>query len=127
MAETKHRVGHLAQEDWEHKGVELFGPEKENWRFACPACGTVASIAIAREKWPQLRGSGWAPHQECVGRYGIDVKTSSNPARRCDWCAYGLFRGPVVVNTVDGKEIGVFDFDGLPFTGKAKAEGRVDG
>jgi len=78
------------------------------WVFVCPACKGEMSIDRARSLYPELKGSGWAPHQECVGRYTDKVK--------CDWCAYGLFKGPVLVQDVTKKgeaiDVGVFDFVG---------------
>jgi hypothetical protein len=111
------------QAEWDAKGTELFGPDKERWRFVCWACGNVMSIERARAEFPALKGRGWAPHQECIGRY-IDVPEAQVKgqgritSKRCAWCAYGLIRGPVVVRMPDGEEIGVFDFEGLPFTAK---------
>jgi hypothetical protein len=99
----------ITQEAWEAKGAELFGDDMANWRFVCPACKAEMSIAIAREKHPEVKGRGWRPEQECIGRYTHTVD--------CDWCAYGLFHGPVFVRpSAGGEPIPVFDFAGLPFT-----------
>ncbi len=112
-------------EAWEAKGVELFGPDKENWRFVCPSCGNEMSIARARAEFPQLKGTGWRPESECIGRY-IDVpaaqllREAGVTSQRCDWCAYGLLSGPLHV-FADGRNepIAAFDFAGKPFTSEA--------
>lgn len=100
----------ITHAEWEAKGRELFGENKDDWRIRCPACGHVCSVAIAREGFPEIRGKGWNPAQECIGRYTEAVD--------CDWCAYGLFSGPLFVRFADAeKPVPCFDFDGLPFTG----------
>jgi len=98
--------------DWEAKGVELFGEDRCNWRFVCPSCGDVQSVNTAKKNYPELKGKGWAPAQECIGRYLEDAG--------CNWCSYGLFRGPLLIELEDGKEVGYFDFDGKPYTKKAE-------
>lgn len=92
----------MTQAEWTAKGLELFGEDRENWAFACPMCGNEMSIARARRDFPELKGCKWAPHQECIGRYTRKVD--------CDWCAYGLFPGPVIVTMEDGKEVATFEF-----------------
>lgn len=109
--------------EWEAKGRELFGPNKDDWRMVCPLCHTEASITRARAEWPEVKGRGWSPAQECVGCYLSDEKAPKKLVRGkpsnepCDWKAYGLFRGPVFVQPPDGGEhVPCFDFAGLPFT-----------
>lgn len=91
---------------WEQEGVRLFGPDKRKWRFVCPSCRNVMSIERVHleflEQYPLLKGSGYAIEAECIGRYLDGVG--------CDWAAYGLFRGPVLV--ADGAAvIPCFAFD----------------
>ena len=100
----------VTKAEWEAEGEELFGPDKEGWIFVCPQCGSEMSIARARAEFPALKGSGWNPSSECIGRY--------LPGVGCDWAAYGLFRGPLFVDIGDGSEVSAFDFAGKPFTGK---------
>lgn len=103
----------ITEKEWRDKGNELFGGEQTNWRFQCPACGNVASIEMAKEKWPEVKGKGWNPSSECIGRYTDKVK--------CDWAAYGLFAGPLFVKENGGeKSIPLFDFEGKVFTDKKK-------
>ena len=94
--------------EWEAKGAELFGDDMTKWRFVCPTCKLVMSIERARAELPELKGCGWRPESECIGRY---TKRTG-----CDWAAYGLLHGPLFVDLGDGKEIPAFDFDGEPFT-----------
>lgn len=100
----------ISQAEWEAKGRELFGEDKCNWRFVCPKCGDERSLNEVKERYPELKGRGWSPGTECLGRYADDVD--------CDWASYGLFRGPlIVIATEDGSEVPYFDFSGKPFTG----------
>ncbi len=38
----------ITQVEWEAKGLELFGPDKENLRVQCPASGHICSFSISR-------------------------------------------------------------------------------
>lgn len=100
----------ITSEEWEAKGRELFGPNKDEWKIQCPTCSYVCSVSIARVRHPEVKGKGWNPAQECIGRYVKDAG--------CDWCAYGLFSGPLFVAfAAEDKTVPCFDFQGLPFTG----------
>lgn len=66
--------------------------------FVCPACRNVASIGDFKSEGID---ENLAP-QECILR-------TMDPAK-CNWAAYGLFRGPVIVIAEDGHEIPVFEF-----------------
>jgi hypothetical protein len=100
----------ISEEDWIKKGIELFGEDREKWRFHCPSCHNELSIEEARTKFASLEGCGWHPVSECIGRYTRDAG--------CDWCAYGLFSGPLFVKRDDETVTPVFDFAGQPFTKK---------
>lgn len=117
----------ITKAQWEETGRRLFGEDQTRWRFVCPACGNEHSIAELREQLTEeerarLRGR-FAIESECIGRYLRDRVD-------CDWCAYGLISGPLLV--VDGEHrTFAFDFAGKPFTGerdRAHAEeGATDG
>lgn len=98
----------VTEDQWRAKGVELFGDDMSKWRFQCPACGGVASVEIAKKDFPTVEGAGWHPESECIGRY--------LPKGNCDWCAYGLIRGPLFVARPNGARTPIFDFEGNPFT-----------
>lgn len=93
----------LAQ--WNEQGERLFGSDRTSWVFRCPSCHLELSVALVRRRFaehlPRLRERKYAVEAECIGRHIAGVG--------CDWAAYGLFRGPVVV--VDGgREIACFEF-----------------
>lgn len=75
--------------------VERFGPNPSNWAFKCPACADVAIASDFPSPGSERLG------QECVGRHrGQPAAENGHPAnndRGCNWCAYGLFRGPWII------------------------------
>ncbi len=85
-----------------------FGPIRSHWAFICPMCGDVANAQdfVAAGADPNRVG------QECIGRSLGVLKRDQPPGgyqgRGCDWCAYGLFRGPLFVTMPDGREIASF-------------------
>lgn len=96
----------MTEPEWRALGERLFGEDLSRWRFTCPTCGMVMSIEKARSMPDDDKGklrAGWAIEQECVGRYLT--------GQGCDWCAYGLFRGPFFVQRANGKNSPVFGFD----------------
>lgn len=89
--------------------VARFGPKPSNWAFQCPSCGDIATggdfrAALDGAGLPDVYASARLG-QECIGRTlgalrrGVEYK-----GRGCDWCAYGLFRGPDFVVLPDGRE-----------------------
>ena len=102
----------MDRKEFEAKGVELFGSDKQTWNFVCPACGNTAGLLKAKDLWPELMSTKWSPTSECVGRYLSAIG--------CDWAAYGLLCGPLYVEMTDEngerKVVYAFDFEGRPFT-----------
>ena len=73
--------------------TERFGAIPKDWSFTCPSCGTVQT----GRDWQALVGDDWTKHvgQDCLGRH-------ADSDRGCDWCSYGLFRGPLHVTDLPG-------------------------
>lgn len=101
----------MTREEWEAKGLELFGRDRKRWKFVCPACGHVQSV--------QDYINAGAPHDvigfSCVGRWlpkqkrafgDKDVK-GNGP---CDYAGGGLFR----LNPLEVDGMMVFDFADKP-------------
>ena len=103
--------------EWLARGRELFGSDPLQWRFKCPICGHVQTMAdfkaIGQEPQSAYRG--------CIGRYlpkgqcasdlgtkpGEDGKNSP-----CDYATYGLFQiGDKVIPEGQKKPLAVFYFD----------------
>jgi len=84
-------------------------------------CGNVQSVKLAQQKWPELEGVGWQPWAECIGRY-LEGRGG------CDWAAYGLFRGPLLIEDTETKRpIPAFDFERRAYEAKGlePLDGRV--
>lgn len=96
----------MTEAAWRELGEQLFGADLASWRFRCPTCENVMSITkvhgLSDADKAKLRAAGWVIEQECIGRY-LD-------GHGCDWCAYGLFKGPFFVMREDRKTP-VFGFD----------------
>lgn len=93
-----------------------FGDDVAAWSFVCPSCKDVASVADFRAALEAAgRGDENASDhvgQICIGRIAgaLDREQPKGgyQGRGCDWCAFGLFRGPEFVILPDGREVGSF-------------------
>ena len=85
-----------------------FGPDPKRWAFVCPACGDVACPQDFLDAGADPGRAG----QECIGRWLGVLKLDQPPGgyqgRGCDWAAYGLIRGPVLVVMPDGRKVPSF-------------------
>jgi hypothetical protein len=87
----------ITQDELVAMARERFGDDPQNWAFQCPQCGDIATAKDFPEGGKQLG-------QICVGRV-LGALTRGAPkytGRGCDWCAFGLFRGPVEIVMPDG-------------------------
>jgi hypothetical protein len=101
----------MTRAQWWAHGTELFGPNTDTWKFRCPICGNIASIADYR----QFKDQGATPDSaatECIGRYtGGRSAFYEKEGQPCDYCTYGLFKiAEAYVDHGDGKLQGVFAF-----------------
>jgi hypothetical protein len=99
-------------EEWQTELKRLAGGEFtaaaiRSVTFVCPSCGETHSVGEFYDA-AKARGddmTDWDPTvaaQQCLHRFvGDDT---------CDWCSFGLFRGPVIIVSPDGHESGVFRF-----------------
>lgn len=106
----------MTQQELNDELVRRFGPDPAAWAFVCPSCGDVATVTDFREA---LAAAGRADEpasdhigQVCIGRIAgalkIDQPKGGYKGRGCDWCAFGLFRGPMFVVLPDGREVASF-------------------
>lgn len=108
----------LTYEQWKAEGEKRFGPERSKWKFVCPTCGTVTSVA----EWRAAGAPEGAVGFSCIGRYkGVARDAFRNTGQGpCNYTGGGLFKlNPVTVKTPDGGAIQMFEF--------APAEERKDG
>jgi hypothetical protein len=97
-------------EAWEAEGKRRFGNDYMEWKFVCPMCGHVASVA-------DFKAAGAADpncaYTECLGRYHGKGSPQAGDSSGCNWAAYGLFgipRGGCYVLQPDGTKAHIFDF-----------------
>lgn len=98
----------MTHAEWEDEAIRRFGPDKNNWKFKCPACGHVAS---ARE-YIAVGGAG-AVGFSCIGRYkkGTQGEFMANKKAPCNYAGGGLFQlNPLLVQFEDGSETQAFEF-----------------
>lgn len=95
---------------WTEDGEKLFGTDKKEWKFKCPACGKISAVKDFKEYTDDPNDA----IQMCIGR--VNGKGSSDQTDRghgCNWAAFGLFGtldGGRVVYVEGEKEVSVFDF-----------------
>lgn len=111
--------------DWLAEGERRFGPDKKQWKFKCPNCGHIQSIA----DFIELRDKKIVPHDfdigtvvyySCIGRFdkripiehvGTIFDKKGKMRSPCNYTLGGLFvfAETYVIND-KGEECPVFDF-----------------
>ena len=103
---------HWTQQDLCDEAAARFGDDARDWAFRCPSCGDVATARDFKDAGADPNRIG----QECIGRH-LGALSGKKPtkdggrslaSRGCDWCAYGLFRGPWLIDLPNGKTVGSF-------------------
>lgn len=80
--------------EWREEGNRRYGEAIENWKFKCPRCGAVSTVAdfVENKALPD------AVYCECIGVY--------DKSKGCDYVAYGFL--DLCTTEVAGQP--VFDF-----------------
>lgn len=103
----------ITQAEWMLAGAKRFGDDMQDWRFRCPACKHVTSVADWREACAPVGAIAYS----CIGRYlygGVSDAFSGEPGP-CNYAGGGLIGiNPVRVLLPDGGTIDVFDFAAQP-------------
>ena len=112
----------MTQDEMVRELTRRFGPSPNDWAFQCPICGDVATGAdwksalvekgITEPDGTPVNAADYLG-QECIGRvlgalHGTVADGANYKGRGCDWCAYGLFRGPWFIILPNGREVGSF-------------------
>lgn len=101
----------MAFDDWWAEGLRLFGTDTNGWRFICPACSHVATVADWKAAGAPQGGIGFS----CVGRWLPSCRDAfGNGPGPCNYAGGGLFLLNPVVITSDGEEVTRFAFAPLP-------------
>ncbi len=95
--------------NWLVEGERRFGPDQMNWRFVCPVCGYVQSVADYKAAGAPSTAAGFS----CLGRWmeGSREAFGEKGAGPCNYAGGGLFGfNPVAVEFSDGRVIQAFAF-----------------
>lgn len=94
-------------EEWQAEAARRFGTNSRHWKFVCPSCGHVASVA----DWSAVGASESEVAFSCVGRHLPNAKELGQKSGPCNYAGGGLFRlNPVTVVDPNGKEHRMFAF-----------------
>ncbi len=118
-----HELKEIPLKDWLAEGERLFGDDKRQWKWKCPNCGHVQSIADfieLRDKkiLPSDFDAGKVAYYSCIGRFDTripekDVGTIWDKKKKspCNYTLGGLFcfANTFVINE-SRERIPVFDF-----------------
>lgn len=103
----------ITHEAWKAQAVVLFGDDPLKWRFVCPSCSHVASVA----DWRAAKAPAGAVGFACIGRFTGDHEAAAAAAfgragGPCNYTTGGLFNiSPVTVQLPDGDTQSAFEFD----------------
>lgn len=105
---TKKPQRSVTKAEWEDQGTALFGANKNDWRFVCPACGYVQTPTDYRKSHAPRDAIAFS----CVGRWRNKARkafgeTGPGP---CDYAGGGLFSLNPVCITDHGDGIRIFEF-----------------
>ena len=102
--------------EWRAKATALFGEDFMKWKFVCPVCRHVASVADWKDAGAPVKSAAFS----CVGRWaGVNPKIAKGTIGPngiegkgpCNYAGGGLFQlNPVVVVDPDGVEMKAFAF-----------------
>jgi hypothetical protein len=92
---------------WREEAKRIFGDDPMNWRFVCPSCGHVASVA----DWKAAGASEGEVAFSCVGRHLKGSKQMCEKPGPCNYAGGGLIGlNPVAITVEPGKVTRVFAF-----------------
>jgi hypothetical protein len=79
-------IRRMTVEEFFAEAVEKFGTDKGNWKFICPSCGHVASVA----EWKAAGGESGAGFS-CIGRWiGAKIQAFEKGEGPCNYAGGGL-------------------------------------
>jgi hypothetical protein len=102
--------------DWLAEGEKLFGNDRKLWKFRCPNCGHVQSVAdfieLREKKISDVHPE--TAYFSCIGRFDTRIKKVGEVGNKISPCNYtngGLFclTRIFVINT-DGSRTPVFEY-----------------
>lgn len=99
----------MTRAEWTAEGYRRFGSDVAAWRFVCPCCGHVASVA----DWKAAGATDGEIAFSCIGRrVGPAREAFGEGVGPCDYAGGGLFRLNPVHVAYGERTVEVFDFAG---------------
>lgn len=96
----------MTRDEWLLQGQTLFGQDKMRWKFKCPCCSHVATVADYKNAGAPESAVGFS----CVGRWlEVHKEAFDDKDKRkipCDYAGGGLIN----ISPVDVDGIKVFEF-----------------
>ena len=83
----------MNKEEFKEEAIKRFGEDMMNWKFICPVCGNVASVA----DYKRVGTPEGAVAFSCIGRWmpnaykAFGSNDKSTPKKPCDYAGGGLF------------------------------------
>ena len=110
----------ITQDEFLAECKQRFGPRARDWKFVCPACGTVQSVEQLADAVIASGGTKDDVHGyiafSCIGRFtkqgdaGISAKNKGKPwDKGCNWTLGGLLRIHTLEVLIDGKARPTFE------------------
>ena len=99
----------LTHDEWKAEATKRFGTKVLAWRFVCPCCKHVASVA----DWQKVGAKEGAIAFSCVGRWTEKPRKAFEEGGPgpCNYTGGGLFNlNPVKVTGGPGGDHHVFEF-----------------
>ena len=103
----------MTSTEWHAEATRRFGPDPMTWRFICPVCSHIASVA----DWKAAGATEKEVAFSCIGRHlgGRDAFGAAGPGP-CNYTGGGLFRLNPITVTDGAVKYTVFAF--APETGR---------
>lgn len=110
----------IPQQEFLAEAQKRFGPNVRNWKFVCPACGTVQSVQQLLDVVLKSGGTKDDVHGyigfSCIGRFtrqgdaGISAKHRGEKwDRGCNWTLGGLLQIHTLEVEIEGRRRPTFE------------------
>lgn len=112
-------------EEWHTEAKRRFGPDAMNWKFVCPSCRHIQSVADYKAAGAPSTACAFS----CVGRWLPKEQTGEGFGKKgpCNYAGGGLIHlNPVRVTYPDGTASEAFQFAEADVTVPATGEAEKD-
>lgn len=110
----------MTQSEFLEEATRRFGPNARDWKFVCPACGTVQSVQQLADAVVACGGTKDDVHGyigfSCIGRFtkqgdaGIRAKNRGKPwDKGCNWTLGGLLHIHELEVEIEGRKRPTFE------------------